>query len=84
MELHEMPLPDLEPAVAIEVKNMRIKKFAHIEYLTEISGKIVRILRDENDLPIYLFFVESLLKEYVADFEFIRANRLELLITENL
>lgn len=71
-----MLLPDLDQAEVIEVKNMRFKKYAHIEYVTESDGSILRVCRPFGDYPIFFVPIKSLVNEYSKDLEIIRISQL--------
>ena len=69
-------LPDLNQAEVIEFKNFRFKKFAHIEYVTQADGSILRVCRPFGDWPIFFIPIVSLVNEYSKDIEIIRKSQL--------
>jgi hypothetical protein len=74
-ELNPLALPDLTQAAPIEIKNMRYKMYAHIEYFTDAAGKIFRVCKPFGEYPVFFLPVDSLNAEYARDLEIIKKDQ---------
>lgn len=70
--LPDLDSPQYEPA---EAKDMRFKKFAHIEYVRKSDGSILRVCRPWGPWPIFFIPVKSLENEYQKDLDLINTNQ---------
>lgn len=74
-ELNLLLLPDLDTAEVIDLKDMRFKVFAHIEYVRKKDNTLLRVCKPFGDFPIFYIPIDSLEREYARDLEVIRKNQ---------
>lgn len=75
-DLNVTLLPDLDAAEVAEIKDMRVKRFAHIEYIRKSDNSLLMLSRPFGDYPVFYIPIKSLESQYEQDLEVIRKSHL--------
>ena len=73
-EFDPLVAPDLDTAEAIEVKEMRPKRFAHMDYIRRSDNSLLMLFRPTENSPIYFIPITSLENQYEKDMDAIRRS----------